>query len=170
MCFCVCMWIRPRVSAPSFNCRTKFHFCEWTLQNAVCKTDNPRTVNWFIISTQNSLHQSSSYPCIFWLFGSFPSGASPGSDGGTLSIYGGYWGEIKNLGRTWILTYHGVPGFVQDLGRSGTWKWGAALVNLTVCGDAVYWYSHRSETDRRILESLSGLSSCDVQGKEKPSR
>jgi len=52
-------------------------------------------------------------------------------------------GEIKNLGRTWKLTYDGLPGIEQDLRRSGNWKWGWALIKLTVGGDEVNRYSYR---------------------------
>ena len=54
---------------------------------------------------------------------------------GSLDIEGA--GEIKYPGRTWKLTYDGLPGVNQDIGRSGNCKWEAALTKLTIGGDEV---------------------------------
>jgi hypothetical protein len=77
-------------------------------------------------------------------------------------------GEIKYPGRTWKVTYDGLPKGNQYLGRSGNCKWEAALAELTICGDEDSRYSYRSESDRRNWEPSCRQSHCNVEGKEKP--
>jgi hypothetical protein len=76
--------------------------------------------------------------------------------------------EKKYPGRTWKLTYDGLPIGNQDLRRRGNCKWEASPVKLTTGGEEVNRYSYRSETDRRRWESSCRLSHFDVEGKERP--
>jgi len=46
-------------------------------------------------------------------------------------------GEIKYPGRTWKLTYDGLPAGNQDLAPIGNCKWEAALAKLTIGGEEV---------------------------------
>jgi hypothetical protein len=133
----------------------------------------------------------SSYPSVFWLVGIPLSGivashsfhccitVSWGCQLSSIGCLPRWWigehtldiestGEIKYPGRTWKLTYNGLPRGNQDLGQSGNCKWEAALAKLTVGGDECNQYSYRSKTDRWRWEPSRQPSHCDMEGKEKP--